>query len=59
MQTDDTSQSVTTVQLLEETGEYTFDLSLDDPRLRLVYFSSRSNQHFEIHCHSFVNEHAC
>ena len=59
MQVDDTSQSVVTVQLLEDKGECTFDLSLDSPRLRPVLFGSRSNQHFEIHYHSFVGEVAC
>ena len=47
------------VQLLEETEECTFDLSLDGPRLRPVFFGSRSNQPFEIHYHSFVGEVAC
>ena len=59
MQADDTSQSVATVRLLEGEGECTFDLSLDGPRLRPVFFGSRSNQPFEIHYHSFVGEVAC
>ena len=37
MQADETSQSVATVRLLEETGEYTFNFSLDGPRLRPVF----------------------
>ena len=59
MQADDTSQSVATVQLLEGKGECAFDLSLGGPRLRLVFFGSRSDQPFEIHYHSFVGEVAC
>ena len=59
IQAGNTSQSVDAVQLLEETGECTFDLSLDGPRLRPVSFGSRSNQPFEIHYHSFVGEVAC
>ena len=47
MQTDDLPQSVATVKLLEDKGEYTFDLSLDGLRLRLVFFGSRSNQPLE------------
>ena len=56
IQADDTSQSMAAVQLLEETGECTFDLSLDGPRLKPVFFGSRSNQPFDIHYHSFVGE---
>ena len=59
IQDDDTSQSVAAVQLLEETGECMFDLSLDGPRLKPVFFGSRSNQPFEIHYYSFVSEVAC
>ena len=59
MQADETSQSVADIQLLEETGECTFDLSLVGPRLRPVFFGSRSNQPFEIRYHSFVGEVAC
>ena len=47
------------IRLLEETGECTFDLSIYGPRLRPVFFGSRSNQPFEIHYHSFVGEVAC
>ena len=59
IQANDTSQSVAAVQLLEETGECSFDLSLDGPRLRPVFFGSHFNQLFEIHYHSFVGEVAC
>ena len=38
MQADDTPQSVAAIKLLEETGECTFDLSVDGPRLRPVFF---------------------
>ena len=59
MQADETSKSVDDVQLLEEKGECTFDLSHDGPRLRPVFFGSRSNQPFEIYYHSFVGEVVC
>ena len=48
-----------TVKLLEDKDECIFDLPLDDPRLRPVFFGSRLNQPFEIHYHSFVGEVAC
>ena len=59
MKTDDVSQSLAVIQLLEDIGECTFDLSFDGPRLWPVLFGSRSNQPFEIHYHSFVGEVAC
>ena len=59
MQADDTSQSVATLQLLEDKGKCIFNLSLDGPRLRPVFSGSRSNQSFEINYHSFVGEVAC
>ena len=39
-QVDDLPQSVAAIQLLKDKGEYTFDLSLDGPRLRPVFFGS-------------------
>ena len=59
MQADDSPQSIEAVQKLESTGDCTFDLSLDGPRLRPVFFGSRSNQPYEEHYHSFVGEVAC
>ena len=59
MQDDEYPQSVVALTLLEDTSERTFDLSLDGPRLRPVYFGSRSNQNFEVQYHSFVGEVAC
>ena len=59
MHADDTSQSVDSIQLLENKGVCIFYLSLDGRQLRPVFFGSRSNQPFEIHCHYFVGEVAC
>ena len=59
MQADEPPQSLTSLTLSEDTGECTFDLSLDGPRLCPVFFGSRSNQTFEVHYHSFVEEVAC
>ena len=59
MQADESPQSLAVLTLLEDTGECIFDLSLDGPRLRSVFFNSRSNQTFEVHYHSFVDEVAC
>ena len=59
MKADKSPQSLTELTLLEATGKYTFDLSLDGPRLRPMFFRSRSNQTFEVHYHSFVGEVAC
>lgn len=54
MQADDSPQPLAALTLLEKTGEYTFDFSLDSPRLRPMFFGSRSNQTFEEHHHSFL-----
>ena len=59
MKADKSPQSLAELTLLEATGKCTFDLSLDGPRLRPVFFGSRSNQTFEVHYHSFVGEVAC
>ena len=59
IQTDESPQSLAALTLLEDTDECTFDLSLDGPRLRPVFFGSRSNQNFEVQYHSFVGEVAC
>ena len=59
MQADESPQSLAVLTLLEDTGECIFDLSLDGPRLRCVFFNSRSNQTFEVHYHSFVDEVVC
>ena len=58
-QADKFPQSLAALTLLGDTGKCTFDLSLDGPRLRLVFFGSRSNQTFEVHYHSFVGEVVC
>ena len=44
MQADDSPQSIEAVQKLENTEDCDFVLSLDGPRLRPVFFGSRSNQ---------------
>ena len=59
MHADEFPQSLAVLTLLEDTGEYTFDLLLDDPRLRPVFFDSRSNKTFEVHYHYFVGEVVC
>ena len=59
MKADESPQSLAALTLLEATGECTFDLSLDGPRLRPVFFGSRSNRNFEVQYHSFVGEVAC
>ena len=59
MKADKSPQSLVELTLLEATGKCTFDLSLDDPRLRPMFFGSRSNQTFEVHYHSFIREVAC
>ena len=59
MQDNESPQSLVTLTLLEDTGEYTFDISLDGSRLRHVSFGSYSNQTFEVHYPSFVGEVAC
>ena len=59
MQADDSPQSIEAVQKLENTGDCLFDLSLDEPRLRPVFFGYRSNQPYEKHYHSFVGKVAC
>ena len=46
-------------QLLEDTGECLFDLSLAGPHLRPVFFRSQSNQTFEEYYDSFVGEVSC
>ena len=56
MQADESYQSLAALTFLEATGDYTFNLSLDSPRLRPVFFGSRFNQNFGVHCHSFVDE---
>ena len=56
MQADDSPQYIEAVQKLENTGDCAFDVSLDGPRLRPVFFGSRSNQPYEEHYHSFVGE---
>ena len=42
IQADDSSQSLKAVQILENTGDCLFDLSLDGPRLRPIFFSFKS-----------------
>ena len=59
MQADGSPQSVASLILLEDSGECTFDLSLDGPCLRHMFFGYRSNQTFEVCYHSFVGEVAC
>ena len=54
-QADKFPQSLVVLTLLGDTGKCTFDLSLDGPRLRLVFFDSRSNQMVEVHYHSFIS----
>ena len=43
MQVDESPQSLAALTLLKDAGEYTFDLSLDGPRLHPLSFGSRSN----------------
>ena len=40
IQADDSPQSLKAAQILENTGDCLFDLSLDGPRLRSVFFIS-------------------
>ena len=43
MQDGDSPHSLAAVKVLEGTGECAFDVSLNIPRLRSVFFGSRSN----------------
>ena len=43
IQADASPQSLVALILLKDTSEYTFDLSHDGPRLRPVFFGSRSS----------------
>ena len=47
MQADDPPQFWVVLKLLEDIGECAFDLSLDGPRLRSVFFGSQSNQNLK------------
>ena len=44
MQADDSPQLLVALKVLDDTGECTFDLTLDGPQLRSMLFGSRSNQ---------------
>ena len=59
MQPDDYSAFLATIKHLSFTGECSFELSLDEPRLRPVLFGSRSNMTYERNCLSFASEVAC
>ena len=59
MQPDNCSESIRALAILEESGDCTFELSLEGPRLHLVLFESRSNLPYEMEYHSFVGEIAC
>ena len=52
-------QPLVALIFLEETRECAFDLTLDDPLLRHVFFESRINYSIEEHHHSFVGEAVC
>ena len=55
MQADDSPQLLVALKVLDDTGECTFDLTLDGPQLRSMLFGSRSNQTEEKY-HSFVGD---
>ena len=59
MQADDPPQFLIVLKLLENIGECAFDLSLDGPRLRSIFFGSQSNQNFVENCHHFIGELVC
>ena len=59
MQPDDYSASLATIKHLSFTGECSFELSLDKPRLRPVLFGSRSNMTYERNYLFFASEVAC
>ena len=58
MQVDASPESIAAVKILEDTGECTFGVFLG-PRIRPVFFVSRSHQPYEEHYYSFVGEVAC
>ena len=59
MQPDNCSESIRALAILEESGDCTFELSLEGPRSHPVLFGSRSNLPYEMYYHSFVGEIAC
>ena len=59
MQPDDAPDSLAIINQLAATCECLFDMSLDGPRLRPVFFGSRANLFYERDYHSFVGEVAC
>ena len=52
MQSDNCSDSLRELRILEESGDYTFELTLEGPRLHSVLFGSRSNLLYEMNYHS-------
>ena len=61
MQTDNSLESFATLRHLVETGDYEFELRLDELQLHPILFGSRFNFNFshEEDYHSFVGEIAC
>ena len=59
MQSDNHSVSLAAIKHFSLTDECLFDLCLDGPRLRPVFFGSRSNMTYEQNYQSFVGEVAC
>ena len=59
IQHDNCSESLRALKLVEDSGDFTFELSLEGPRLHPVLFGSRSDLPYEMNYHSFVGEIAC
>ena len=56
MQHDNCSDYLRALKILEDSGDCTFELSLEEQRLHPVLFGSRSNFPYERNYHSFVGE---
>ena len=59
MQPDNCSESLLSLKFLEDSGDCSFELSLEEPHLHPVLFGSRSNLPYETSYHSFVGDITC